>query len=74
MKRSVKRSIFYKFCCLAEGLWIMMTDKKMILMTFATDNLYRETGTTSQNIYDSNHSQRPAYAHGISTYAEQSVT
>ena len=36
----------------------MMTDKKMILMTFATDNLYRKTGTTSQIIYDNNHTER----------------
>ena len=27
-------------------------------MTFATDNLYRETGTTSRIIYDDNHSKR----------------
>ena len=59
MKRSVKRSIFLQILLFSvEGLWIMMTDKKMILMTFATDNLYRKTGTTSQNIYDNNHSQR----------------
>ena len=59
MKRSVKRSIFLQILLFSvEGLWIMMTDKKMILMTFATDNLYRKTGTTSQSVYDNDHSER----------------
>ena len=59
LKRSVKRSIFLQILLFSvEGLWIMMTDKKMILMTFATDNLYRKTGTTSQSVYDNNHSER----------------
>ena len=59
MKRSVKRSIFVQILLFSvEGLWTMLTDKKMTMMTFATDNLYRKTGTTSQHIYDQGHSKR----------------
>ncbi len=58
-KRSIKRSIFLQ-CILfsLNGIWVMIKDKKMELMLFATDNIYRDTGTSSKYIEDPEFSDR----------------
>ena len=48
MKRSTKRSIYLQLILFsANGIYTMFTDKKMDFMMFATGNVYKSTGTTS---------------------------
>lgn len=58
-KRSIKRSIFVQiFTFSLNGLRTMLKDKKMEMMMFATGNLYRKTGTSSQYFSDKEHVMR----------------
>ena len=58
-KRAVKRSCFLQiFLFSINGLWIMINDKKMEMIMFATGNIYRETGTASKYVEDRDHSER----------------
>ena len=58
-KRSIKRSCFVQiFLFSLNGLWIMFKDKKMEMMMFATGNIYRETGTASKYVEDTQHSMQ----------------
>jgi len=46
-KRAVKRSLFMQIACFSlSGVITIWKDKKQEKMIFATDNVYRETGTT----------------------------
>ena len=58
-KRSIKRSCFFQIFLFAlNGLWINFKDKKMEMMMFATGNIYRETGTASKYVEDTQHSMQ----------------
>ena len=58
-KRSIKRSCFVQIILFSlNGLWIMFKDKKMEMMMFATGNIYRETGTASKYVEDTQHSMQ----------------
>jgi hypothetical protein len=49
--RSVKRSIFLNIALFSvSGIWILIFDKKMEFMIFATGRIYRHTGTSSPEI------------------------
>ncbi len=53
MKRSTQRSIFLQVLLFsANGIYITFVDKTMKLMMFATGNIYKSTGTTSEEIED----------------------
>ena len=53
MKRSAKRSIFLQVVLFsAKGIYTMLIDKSMKLMVFATGNIYKSTGTASEEIED----------------------
>ncbi len=53
-KRSVKRSIFIQVSLFSiSGIYVMMKDKNMELIMFATGNIYRNTGTWEKK--DANH-------------------
>ena len=53
MKSYVKQSIFLQLILFsANGIYTMLTDKKMELMIFATGNIYRSTGTSSASQQD----------------------
>ena len=48
MKRSTRRSIYLQVLLFsANGIYTMFTDKKMDFMMFATGNVYKSTGKTS---------------------------
>ena len=56
-KRSVKRTCFFQIFAFCLGaLFRMIEDKTMEKMLFATDNVYRATGTASKYREDINHS------------------
>ena len=58
-KRSIKRSCFVQiFLFSLNGIWTMFKDKKMEMMMFATGNIYRETGTASKYVEDTQHSMQ----------------
>ena len=58
-KRSIKRSCFFQiFLFGLNGIWTMFKDKKMEMMMFATGNIYRETGTASKYVEDTQHSMQ----------------
>ena len=45
-KRDTQRNIYIQILSFSmSGIWIMINDKKMELMMFATGNIYRKTGT-----------------------------
>ena len=51
MKRSTKRSIYFQVLLFsASGIYIMLKDKSMKLMIFATGNVYRSTGMASEDL------------------------
>ena len=51
MKRSTQRSIFLQVLLFsANGIYTTFVDKTMKLMMFATGNIYKSTGTTSEEI------------------------
>eukprot|EP00944_MAST-04C_sp_MAST-4C-sp1_P007453 g7453.t1 len=53
MKRSVKRSIYLQVLLFSiTAVYTMFKDKKMELMIFATENIYRETGTALKHVED----------------------
>eukprot|EP00944_MAST-04C_sp_MAST-4C-sp1_P007493 g7493.t1 len=53
MKRSTKRSIFFQIILFsANGIYVTLKDKTMILMVFATSPVYRSTGTASAEVSD----------------------
>ena len=53
MKRSTKRSIFLQILLFsANGIYTMFVDRSMKLMVFATANIFKDTGTTSEEIED----------------------
>ena len=53
MKRSTQRSIFLQVLLFsANGIYTTFVDKTMKLMVFATGNIYKSTGTTSEEIED----------------------
>ena len=50
-KRATQRSMFIQMLLFSlNGVWIMLRDKKMKFMMFATGNIYKTTGTTSNDI------------------------
>ena len=50
-KQSTKRSIFFQILLFsANGIYVMLKDKTMTLMIFATSHVYRSTGTSSAEI------------------------
>ena len=50
-KQSTKRSIFFQILLFsANGMYVMLKDKTMTLMIFATSHVYRSTGTSSAEI------------------------
>ena len=55
MKRSTKLSIFMQILLFSvQGMYIMLVDKGMSMMMFATGNIYRRTGTSSTKMKDTN--------------------
>ena len=57
MKRSTQRSIFLQVLLFsANGIYTTFVDKTMKLMVFATGNIYKSTGTTSEEIEDTTYS------------------
>ena len=49
MKRSTKRSIYVQVLLFsANGIYTTFVDKTMKLMVFATGNIYKSTGTSSE--------------------------
>ena len=59
MKRSTKRSIFLQILLFSmSGIYTMIVDKKQEQLLFATGNIYRETGTTSQHVEDTQYSMK----------------
>ena len=49
MKRSTQRSIFLQILLFSmAAVYTMFIDKKMEFLIFATGNIYRETGTSSE--------------------------
>ena len=52
-KRSVKRSIYIQIILFSlHAIWVMIKDKKMELMMFATANIYRTSGTSTNDVND----------------------
>ena len=57
MKRSTKRSIYLQILLFSmSGIYTMIFDKKQEQLLFATGNIYRETGTTSKHVEDTQYS------------------
>ena len=53
MKRSTKRSIYTQILLFSmSGIYTMIVDKKQEQMMFATGNIYRESGTASKLVED----------------------
>ena len=53
MKRSTKRSIFVHILLFGiAGMYTIIVDKKQERLLFVTGNVYRETGTTSKEVED----------------------
>ena len=51
MKRSTKRSIYLQVLLFsAKGIYTTFTDKTMKFMMFATGNIYKSTGTSSEEV------------------------
>ena len=51
MKRSTKRSIYLQVLLFsANGIYTTFVDKTMKLMVFATGNIYKSTGTSSEKV------------------------
>ena len=51
MTRSVRRTIYIQVVLFSmNGIYILLKDRKMELMIFATGNIYRETGTASKEV------------------------
>ena len=51
MKRSTQRSIYLQVLLFsANGIYTTFTDKTMKLMVFATGNIYKSTGTSSEEV------------------------
>ena len=51
MKRSTKRSIYLQVLLFsANGIYTTFVDKSMKLMVFATGNIYKSTGTSSEEV------------------------
>ena len=62
MKRSTQRLIFLQVLLFsANGIYTTFVDKTMKLMMFATGNIYKSTGTTSEEIEDTGYSLRVTY-------------
>merc|ERR1711991_1010910 len=58
-KRATQRSMFIQiFLFSLNGVWIMLIDKKMKFMMFATGNIYKTSGTTSNDILSRSFKQR----------------
>ena len=54
MKRATQRSIYFQIILFsAYGIYTMFVDKTMELMMFATDNIYKSTGTASSEVMNS---------------------
>eukprot|EP00943_MAST-04B_sp_MAST-4B-sp1_P000853 g853.t1 len=50
-KRDTQRSIFFQVLLFSvNGMWIMIKDREMKLMMFATGNVYKKTGTSSKDV------------------------
>ena len=59
MKRSVKRSIYIQIVLFSmNGIYTLFKDRKQELMIFATGNIYRETGTASNDVEDKQYSEK----------------
>ena len=57
MKRSTKRSMFLQILLFGmSGIYTMIVDKKQEQMMFATGNIYRESGTASKLVEDTQYS------------------
>ena len=59
MKRSTQRSIFIQVLLFSmSGIYTLFKDRKQELMIFATGNIYRETGTASKEVRDTEYSEK----------------
>ena len=57
MKRSMKRSIFLQVLLFSvNGIYTTFVDKTMKLMVFATGNIYKSTGTASEEVENTTYS------------------
>ena len=57
MKRSTKRSIYLQVLLFsANGIYTTFVDKTMKLMVFATGNIYKSTGTASEEVENTTYS------------------
>ena len=57
MKRQTKCSIYLQILLFSiNSVYIMFEDKEMQFMIFATDNIYKSTGTSSKDVEDQNFS------------------
>ena len=57
MKRQTKCSIYLQILLFSiNSVYIMFEDKEMQFMIFATDNIYKSTGTSSKDVEDQNYS------------------
>jgi hypothetical protein len=68
MKRSTKRSIFLQILLFSmSGIYTMIFDKKQEHLLFATGNIYRETGTASKHVEDTQYSMNLKRERGSSS-------
>ena len=59
MKRSMKRSIHLQVLLFSvNGIYTTFVDKTMKLMVFATGNIYKSTGTSSEEIENTTYSYK----------------
>ena len=59
MKRSMKRSIFLQVLLFSvNGIYTTFVDKTMKLMVFATGNIYKSTGTASEEVENTTYSSQ----------------
>eukprot|EP00943_MAST-04B_sp_MAST-4B-sp1_P000123 g123.t1 len=59
MKRSTKRSIFVQILLFGiSGIYTMVVDKKQEQLLFVTGKIYRETGTTSKQVEDTQYTMK----------------
>ena len=57
MKRSTRLSIYLQVLLFsANGIYTTFVDKTMKLMVFATGNIYKSTGTSSEKVENKTHS------------------
>ena len=68
MKRSTQRPIYLQILLFSmSGIYTMMFDKKQEHLIFVTGNIYRETGTTSKHVEDTQYSMKMKRERVLST-------